>query len=75
MKEEEEVKVVVITEEEEEEDAIMIVVTGHKEEMHLASCVIVATRPVIMSTIVPIGYLSFKKHRRMRVIAHTKLRS
>ena len=71
--EEEEVKVVFIMEA--EEDAITVVVTGHKEEMHLELYVIVATRPVIMSTIVPTGCLSSKKRRRMRMIAHMKLRS
>ena len=37
--------------------------------------VIVATRPDIISTTVPIVCLSSKKHRRMRMITHMKLMS
>lgn len=75
---EEEDKVVATITEDEEEDAIMSVIIGGKEmtggKGHV-SYAFVVTKQGTMSMIVPIVCLNFKKHKRVRIIAHMKPRS
>ena len=68
-------KVVAITIEDEEEEGLMDELTGHKGEMHHGLFALGVIKPVTMSTTVQTGYLNFKKHRRLRMIVHTRLRS
>ena len=76
-----EAKVVAITIEDVEEDGITAKLTGdkeetgRKEEMHPELCAFAVTKHDITSMIVLTAYLSSKKHKRLRMIPHMKLRT
>ena len=78
---EDEAKVVAITTEDVEEDGIITVLTGdkeatgHKGEMHPELCVFAVTKQNITSMIVLTVCLSSRRHRRLRIIAHMRLKS
>ena len=73
--EEEEDAVDVMVTEEEGVDVITISKTGSKEEIRLVWFVSGAIKLATMPIYVQTCYLNSKKHKRMKLRAHTKLRS